>query len=490
MKSLALLPAILAVNVASYETSLEDRCSAACNAVSALYPRELSIQTSPAYAAAQQSYWSEQQRQAVPACFFQPLTAEQVQRAVVEVKKAGCPFSIKGGGHSYNSRGSSIDGGFQFNLVNLGHMEISENRKTLKVGPGLRWGPVVKYLEGEGLMAVAGRDVGVGVPGLTFGGGISNLASVRGWSLDNLKSVDLVLADGGQVTASASSHQELFKAVRGGGGHNFGIATSLTIQVYAYDGMWGGLRIHSKEYFDDLWDAYDTYMQKLPEDGKAHLYVDFARRNGSLLGVTFMAYPEPVVSPDVFSPFRAVPAVFDSLRLANYSGLAEEETEITSSRGRRNSGWTHAIEYDIDLIKLILDFWTDTTESISKEIDAGLDFNIITPGMRNSAAQAGNGNVLGLEGPDEPLINILFTMAWDDKSLDAKVLETYHKLSKGLKALAGDKNHRYIYANYANLEQDVISSYGKANKRFLKSISAKYDPSAFFQKFQPGGFKL
>lgn len=67
---------------------------------------------------------------------------------MVEVKKAGCPFSIKAGGHSFNTRGSSIDGGFQFDLANLDYVEISESCKSLKVGRGDLWGPLLKCLEG------------------------------------------------------------------------------------------------------------------------------------------------------------------------------------------------------------------------------------------------------------------------------------------------------------------------------------------------------
>ncbi|KAH7141747.1 hypothetical protein EDB81DRAFT_899034 [Dactylonectria macrodidyma] len=161
--------------------------------------------------------------------------------------------------------------------------------------------------------------------------------------------------------------------------------------------MWGGLRIHSENNFDAVWDAYDTYIQQLPKDGKAHLYVDFTRRNGSLLAATFMAYPELVQDPAIFDSFRSIPSEYDSLRLANYSGLSEEQAEAIFSRGRRNSGWTQAIEYDIDLIKSIQEFWVKGTESISEKVDAGLDFNMIAPSMRNWAARNRSANVLGLE---------------------------------------------------------------------------------------------
>jgi FAD/FMN-containing dehydrogenase len=93
-----------------------------------------------------------------------------VKVAIVEVLRANCPFAIKGGGHSSNSEGSSIQDGVQFDLVNLNHIEIADDEKTVRVGPGVRWGPLLQVLEKRGVIAVGGRDFGVGVPGFIFGG--------------------------------------------------------------------------------------------------------------------------------------------------------------------------------------------------------------------------------------------------------------------------------------------------------------------------------
>lgn len=140
--------------------------------MAALFPTRVITQTSSplVYARIQRSYWNTLQRRKAPACFFQPTTAEQVSAAIIEVVRAKCPFSIKGGGHSSNSEGSSIDNGFQFDLALLDHVEIAEDEKTVRVGPGVRWGPLLQTLEKRCLSVVGGRDFGVGVPGFVFGG--------------------------------------------------------------------------------------------------------------------------------------------------------------------------------------------------------------------------------------------------------------------------------------------------------------------------------
>ena len=115
-------------------------------------------------------YWNALQRENCPVCIFQPTDAEQIGRALVEVIRVKCPFAIKSGGHSSNVEGSSIHGGFQFDLSKMTRLKISEDRQTVDLGPGLRWGAVYETLEKNGLTTIGGRDAGVGVPGFVFGG--------------------------------------------------------------------------------------------------------------------------------------------------------------------------------------------------------------------------------------------------------------------------------------------------------------------------------
>src|SRR2546430_2352317 len=81
-----------------------------------------------------------------------------------------------------------------------------------------------------------------GVGGLTLGGGIGNLSRKCGLSIDNVLSVDMVLADGSIVTASAEEHPDLFWAVRGGGG-NFGVVTSFLFKLHPVGMVFGGVQL-------------------------------------------------------------------------------------------------------------------------------------------------------------------------------------------------------------------------------------------------------
>ena len=81
-----------------------------------------------------------------------------------------CPFAVRGGGHSDIAGFSNIEGGITIDMRKINRIEVSDDRKTVKLGSGLKWGDVYFALDDEGLGVVGGRANTVGVGGLTLGG--------------------------------------------------------------------------------------------------------------------------------------------------------------------------------------------------------------------------------------------------------------------------------------------------------------------------------
>ncbi|KAI3578755.1 hypothetical protein IWW34DRAFT_911797 [Fusarium oxysporum f. sp. albedinis] len=458
------------------QASVTSTCVEACDAVAKLYPDQVITSSSSAFKDAQLEYWSGPQRNTAPACFFQPTSANQVQTAIKEVTKFQCPFSIKGSGHSSNFGGSSIEGGFQFDLC-------------VKIGPGNRWGPLFSFLEEHDLTVAGGRDSGVGVSGFIFGGGISYLAAQRGWGVDQLISTDLVLANGTLVTVDSTSYPDLHKALKGGGAQNFGIVTSMSLNAFQFGGMWGGIKVTTADNFEHVFNAYDRFAKKVPEDEKAHMFMDFARVNGTLIVAQYMCYAEPVKDPMIFDDFRPIPAVIDTLRLANHSEFAKETEQITDKRGKRNLYWTRTFSFDIELLNSIYGLWVKISDSYADRLTAALDAQLIYPKMLKDSSA---GSLFGLDDSDDVLQLIVLSIIWEDEADDEEAVKIVRELDAEIDILVKvrGKHREFKYMNYGHNEQDIITGYGQKSKAFLKRVASQYDPDGVFQKLRLGGFKI
>src|SRR5262245_45041845 len=146
--------------------------------------------------------------------------------------------AIRGGGHNGPGLGS-CDDGLVIDLSMLKGVHVNPQNKTVRVEPGCTSGDVDHATHPFGLAVPFGIVSTTGVGGLTLGGGTDNLTRKHGLTIDNLLEADVVLADGTFVTASKSSHPDLFWALRGGGG-NFGVITSFLFQAHPVKMVFAG----------------------------------------------------------------------------------------------------------------------------------------------------------------------------------------------------------------------------------------------------------
>ena len=157
-----------------------------------------------------------------PALIAQCLGLADIADAIRLGKALGLEIAVRGGGHNVSGR-ATVDGGVMIDLSLMRTVHVDPRGRTARVAGGATWRDFNREAQAHGLATTGGIVGTTGVAGLTLGGGLGWLMSRHGMALDNLRSVDLVLADGGIVRASASEEPDLFWAVRGGGG-NFGVA--------------------------------------------------------------------------------------------------------------------------------------------------------------------------------------------------------------------------------------------------------------------------
>ena len=145
-------------------------------------------------------------------------------------REHGIEIAVRGGGH--NAAGLGVwDDALVIDLSLLRSTTVSPADHTVRVDAGCTWGDVDHATVAFGMATPSGFLASTGVAGLTLGGGIGYLSRRFGLTVDNLLAADVVLADGTFVTASESSHSDLFWALRGGGG-NFGVVTSFTFRCH------------------------------------------------------------------------------------------------------------------------------------------------------------------------------------------------------------------------------------------------------------------
>ncbi|WP_446665395.1 FAD-binding oxidoreductase [Flexivirga sp. B27] len=157
-----------------------------------------------------------------PAVIMRPGTRGEVVDAVLHAQRNKLEIAVRSGGHGLLAHGTS-DGGLVIDLGRLNHVSVVDSdRRVVRVGGGATWARVDEILRPLGWAISSGDTAGVGVGGLTLGGGFGWLVRRFGLAIDNLVAARVVLADGSVVTASATRHADLFWALRGGGG-NFGV---------------------------------------------------------------------------------------------------------------------------------------------------------------------------------------------------------------------------------------------------------------------------
>jgi FAD/FMN-containing dehydrogenase len=191
-----------------------------------------------------------------------------VQRAVEFASERKLLLSARGGGHSAPGYGTN-DGGMVIDLSLMKAVAVDPTRRTASAEGGVLWREFDAATQAHGLATTGGTVSNTGVAGLTLGGGLGWLMGMHGATVDNLIAAQIVTADGRLRKVSANEHQDLFWALRGGGG-NFGVVTTFEFQLHPITQVLGGLVLHPLDSATEMLRFYRDFCATLPDEAEAY----------------------------------------------------------------------------------------------------------------------------------------------------------------------------------------------------------------------------
>ena len=269
-----------------------------------------------------------------PAFIVQATGAADVALAVNFARENSLLMCVKGGGHS-DLGVSSHDQAMMLDLSLLRGVRMDPKARRAWVAGATPAG-LIDHEAGAHLLATPlGGDPTVGVGGLALGGGFGKLSRTYGLTLDSVRSIDLVCADGRIRRASADENADLYWASRGGGG-NFGVATAFELDLHPIpEHVLAGTLIFP---FDQLRQVASAYGSFAPEASE-HLYVEFlvqvrATAEASLLQLNVCYSGDSTDADRVLRPLRQFGTVrHEDIRSVRYPTAQQAEAHTLARAG-------------------------------------------------------------------------------------------------------------------------------------------------------------
>ncbi|PYI00699.1 FAD-binding domain-containing protein [Aspergillus sclerotiicarbonarius CBS 121057] len=470
-------------------------CDNICDSLNSQIPGRVSYPGNQTYSASLSSYYTSFERQLNPSCFFKPTTTAEVAEFVKFITANGSTtssrpqFAIRGGGHTLFTGAANINGSVTVDMRSMNSLTLSADRKTASVGAGTVFSDLYPKLTPYNLTVMGGRIPGIGAGGFTTGGGLNFLAREHGFSCDNIYGYELVLANGTVIYASASSHRDLWLALKGGS-NNFGIITRFDLAAFPQGLMWGGIIMYNYTASNVAAQAqaFTNFMNPSNFDSAAEMAVLVNYEDGAFTIGNSLFYTKPVANPKVYQAFTSLPSpTFDDLSFNNVSGMvtkfgsflptsADRATELVYSFHNANS----------TIYSQLIQIYQDGCALLNDIPGLLVQFMLQPQPVTNGT------NSLGLPAGATDLVIGLVSIAYDNPSDDGRVFSVQEAIVDAQTALLEEAGLLipFKYLNYADVSQDPFSSYGEENHDRLKEVSRRYDPTGLFQWGVPGGFKL
>jgi hypothetical protein len=212
--------------------------------------------------------------------------------------------AVRGGGHNVSGK-ALCDDGIVIDLSGMKGVHVDAKNHSARVQGGATLRDVDRETHVFGWAVPAGVISKTGIAGLALGGGVGWLVRKYGLTCDNVLSFDIVTADGSPRVASAKENEDLFWALRGGGG-NFGVVTSFEFRVHPVSTVLGGLVIYPRERAVEVLRFYRDFTQSAPEELTAYCALMHTPDGIPAVAVIACYCGDLTEGEKVFKPLRAL----------------------------------------------------------------------------------------------------------------------------------------------------------------------------------------
>ncbi|KAI0904665.1 putative oxidoreductase [Ustulina deusta] len=439
---------------------------------------KVSFAGSLAYDQSLASYFALQAATVHPQCIVSPQTANDVQTAVISLQTPhsnyggrGCKSAIRSGGHGTALNVSNIGDDVVLDLRALHSIGIVGKTNDVSVGVGATWGTIYEYLDNIGLSVAGGRASGVGVGGLTLGGGISYFSPRYGWTYDSVMGLEI-------------RNPELLHALRGGG-NNFGDVTRIAFKTFTQGPVW------SANLYYPLLTAEDQ-IREIVHITSANEYDEHASFTTTFAIASNLIYTKVENAnntPKVYKGLLSFPTLIRTINVTSTNSLASIAGEMQTN-GYHQLYTSIALKPTGDILSAVYTLWNQSLDSI-KGIEGvlwGMTFN---PLPASSYASKSRYNSLGLSDRRGTLIITQLPVTWDLSADDVTVMHVARGLMGAIERRARELDvfDPFVYANYAAQWQDPLASYGDTSVQNLRDIRGEVDPHGVFTYNVPGSFK-
>jgi len=397
-----------------------------------------------------------------PALIARCMSNEDVANAVTFARERGLLVAVRGGGHSWPGK-SVCDDGLMIDLSQLTNVMIDTDNKRAHVGGGALLGHLDQASLPHGLVTTAGVVSHTGVGGFTLGGGYGRLNRKHGLAVDNLRSATIITADGQVRNVSSDENDDLFWAIRGGGG-NFGVVTKFEFQLHPFDrNVLSGNIVWPIEQARDVLEFYAEWSPGLSDDLYTGPMLATSPDGVGMVIVEAVYAGDPSLGEKEMAPLRALGTPMDDgISMQDYTVMQTQE----------DAAWAHGVrsyakngmvkEWSQELVDTMIEAYVPDprfamfTHTAGGAVNRVADVDTAFP-HRNAETMLSVGGL------------------WADPAIDNESMALGRDWFSKLAPFTGG-----YYDNIESSPESVASNYGPAHERLAK-LKGQYDAGNLFR---------